>query len=188
MKLIVGLGNPGKKYKNTRHNIGFEILDSIASNEKFSSWKKKLKFHAEISEGSIVAEKILLAKPLAYMNNSGQAVSAIAQYCKISPRDIVVIHDDLDLPIGTLRISQNSSSGGHKGVQSIIDALGTEEFARLRLGICGENRAHTPAEEYVLENFTSEEKIKIEDAAKLLIEALEQVISVGAVEAMNEFN
>lgn len=188
MKLIVGLGNPGKKYKNTRHNIGFDILDSIASNEKFSSWKKKLKFHAEISEGNIVAEKILFAKPLTYMNNSGQAVSAIAKYCKISPRDIIVIHDDLDLPVGNIRISQNSSSGGHKGVQSIIDALKTEEFVRLRMGISGGSRAREHAEDYVLENFTSEEKINIEDAEKLLIEALEQIISVGAVEAMNEFN
>lgn len=188
MKLIVGLGNPGEKYVNTRHNTGFDVIDEIAKDEKFSQWRLEKKFKAQISQGSIIDEKAILAKPETFMNNSGEAVSLIANFYKISPHDIFVIHDDLDLPCATIRISQSASSGGHNGVQSIIDYLKTQEFIRFRLGIAGENKTKIPSEEYVLQKFGSEEKRNIESATKLIIEAIEQAISLGAVEAMNEFN
>ena len=188
MKLIVGLGNPGKEYTNTRHNIGFLVIDKIAKNENFSEWRHEKKFQAQISRGAIVAEDAILAKPDTFMNNSGEAVLAISQYYKILPPDIIVIHDDLDLPLTKIRISHNSSSGGHQGVQSIIDRAGTQEFTRIRLGIAGEGKENFSAEEYVLKNFSSEEFSKIESSASLIIEAVESVITLGVGEAMNEFN
>lgn len=188
MKLIVGLGNPGPEYDGTRHNAGFFVVDKIAADERFTPWKKNASFNALVCRGNIVTETALLAKPQTFMNLSGEAVLKISQYYKIHPRDILVIHDDLDLPCASIRISQNASSGGHKGVQSIIDCLKTREFARFRLGIAGNAAGRVPAEEYVLQKFSSVEKIKIDSATSLLIEAIERALTNGVLEAMNEFN
>ena len=188
MKLIVGLGNPGEKYMSTRHNVGFRVIDQISKNGGFFRWKKEKKFKSEVSSGNIVTEKILLIKPRVFMNNSGESVSALVQFYKIHLNDIMIIHDDLDLPLATIRISQNTSSGGHKGVQSIIDYLHSQEFIRFRIGIRGAGISHVPAEEYVLQKFPSDELTKIDSSVSLLIEAVEMTISLGVVEAMNEFN
>lgn len=188
MKLIVGLGNPGKQYEMTRHNVGFLVVDAISKNEKFSLFTLDKKFNAEISKGNILTHPIILAKPLTYMNNSGLAVRAISDYFKIPPRDIMVIHDDLDLPLAKIRISQKSSSGGHKGVESIIRHLQTQDFARFRLGIAGEHAKDMNAEEYVLKNFSQEEYQKITSSLSLVIEAIESSVCLGIIEAMNEFN
>ena len=188
MKLIIGLGNPGEQYEKTRHNAGFLVIDEITKNEKFAQWKLIKKFNAKISKGEILTEKIILAKPMTFMNNSGVSVKAIADYYKIPSNDIMVIHDDLDLPLAKIRISQNASSGGHNGVQSIIDHLQTQNFARFRLGIAGEHAQNILAEEYVLKKFSSEEFIKILSSISLMIEAIESSLCVGVVEAMNEFN
>ena len=188
MKLIVGLGNPGDEYIGTRHNLGFFEIDKLSSNENFTKWKLEKKFNAMLSLGEIVSEKVVLAKPQTFMNNSGVAVAKIANYYKISPSDIIVIQDDLDLPLGTLRISHNASSGGHKGIQSIIENVKSQEFIRLRIGIAGEKRGEIPAEDYVLQKFSQEEKDTIDSGTGLLIEAIETTISMGALEAMNEFN
>ena len=120
MKLIVGLGNPGKEYENTRHNVGFIVIDNYTSNLIWSSEKNYM-----ITSSIINGEKILFLKPLTYMNLSGYAVSQVANYYKISPDDILVIHDDLDLPIGEIKLKFNSSAGGHNGIKSIIEQLGT---------------------------------------------------------------
>ena len=154
MKLIIGLGNPGKEYKKTRHNAGFLTIDKIISNIQYPISSSK--FNADISQGIIDDEKIILAKPQTFMNNSGQAVRAVLDYYKIDPKDIIVIHDDLDIPLGEYKISKNKNSGGHKGVQSIIDHLGTKDFTRFRIGIMIENKK-TPTEKFVLERFSKEE-------------------------------
>jgi PTH1 family peptidyl-tRNA hydrolase len=133
-KLIVGLGNPGEKYKMTRHNLGFRVVDKISENFNFPAIKCESKFKAEISECRINNEKNLFAKPQTFMNESGQAVNQISRFYKIEPENIWIIYDDMDLPLGKLKISFNKNSGGHKGVQSIIDRLGRKDFFRFRIG------------------------------------------------------
>ncbi|MDF1498024.1 MAG: aminoacyl-tRNA hydrolase [Patescibacteria group bacterium] len=162
MKLIIGLGNPGDEFKKTRHNTGFMTIDKIALTFQISSPTFQSKFNAEISNGSIDNEKIILAKPQTFMNNSGQAAKSIIEYYKIKPEEIIVIHDDLDIPLGEYKISKNKNSGGHKGVQSIIDYLGTKDFTRIRIGIgipSNENEK-IPTEKFVLKKFSNNE-IKI---------------------------
>ena len=176
MKLIIGLGNPGEEYKKTRHNAGFLAVNKIADNFQFPVSSFQSKFNAEISQGIIDDEKIILAKPQTFMNNSGQTVKAIVDYYKIKPENIIVIQDDLDILLGEYKISKNKNSGGHKGVQSIIDYLGTKDFIRIRIGIMTENKK-TPTEKFVLEGF-SEEEMKvvegvIEEVVKKEIEKLE---------------
>lgn len=167
MKLLVGLGNPGKKYENTRHNTGFITVNKIASALQTTPYNPRPVFNAEISEGVIGGEKIILAKPQTFMNESGKSVKAVAEYYKIRPDDVIVIHDDMDILLGEYKIVKNRGSAGHKGVQSIIDALGTKDFMRIRIGIGAENKK-IPAEAFVLENFNKEEK-------KIVDEVIEKV-------------
>src|SRR3989344_8563174 len=142
MKLIIGLGNPGPQYFNTRHNFGWLALNYLQDSlPGFSIWETSDKFKALISEGQIGNEKIILVKPQTFMNNSGQTVKLLADFYKIDPSDILILHDDLDLTLGQIRVSQNISAGGHKGVASIIEKLGTKNFARLRLGIKPEKQS-----------------------------------------------
>jgi PTH1 family peptidyl-tRNA hydrolase len=162
MKLLVGLGNPGEKFKKTRHNVGFMALDMISSKIQSSGWRIQSNFNAEISEASINGEKILLAKPQTFMNESGNAVRAIANYYKINTVDIIIIHDDLDIAIGKYKIARDRTSAGHKGVQSIIDHLGTKDFTRIRIGI-EIPECKIPTEKFVLENFTKEEEKMINE-------------------------
>jgi len=168
MKLIVGLGNPDKKYNLTRHNFGFLVLDKLASN-----WSEKAQWHCEIAK----LEDAILCRPLTYMNNSGQAVKAAADYYKINEADIIVIHDDLDLPLGQIRMGIYSSSAGHNGIKSIQEAVG-KDFIRLRLGIGRPNNQHQEMADYVLENFGKSE-MEIVDAtaiktAKIALQLLSQ--------------
>jgi len=135
MKLIIGLGNPGKEYEKTRHNAGFILLNEIQKDFNFSEFKMEKKFDAEISEGNVAGEKIILCKPQTFMNLSGKTVRAILDFYKLSADDTIVIHDDLDIKLGTFKIATDSSSAGHNGVQNIIDVLGTQKFKRIRVGI-----------------------------------------------------
>jgi PTH1 family peptidyl-tRNA hydrolase len=155
MKLIIGLGNPGEKYQKTRHNIGFILLDLLAE-EMNINFELNSNLNAEIAEFKQGTEKILLCKPQTFMNNSGQAVSKIVSYYKINPKDILVIQDEIDLPFGKIKLSTNSSSAGHKGIQSIINHLSTQEFQRLRFGINHETNP-LPTEIFVLKNFSQKE-------------------------------
>lgn len=164
MVLIVGLGNPGEEFKGTRHNLGFEVLDQFARENKFPGFKFSKKFNAEISQKG----NVILAKPQTFMNNSGKAVKILNTKYKIQDTsNLWVIHDDLDLPLGKLKISKGRGSAGHKGVQSIIDELGTKDFIRFRLGI---NRTHglvhRNTKEFVLEKFSKEEKKIIKKGVK----------------------
>jgi PTH1 family peptidyl-tRNA hydrolase len=161
MKLIVGLGNPGDQYANTRHNIGFSTLDALRKAWRFPDFAFCKKFNAEISEGHRSQEKILLVKPRTFMNLSGIVVRALTDFYKLSPNDIVLIQDELDLPLGKHKIAADSSSAGHNGVKNIIEHLGTQAFARLRIGIDIPERKETgalDAHDFVLSGFTPEER------------------------------
>ena len=197
MKLIIGLGNPGQKYTNTRHNLGFEILELLKNQSGgFSSWRQEEKFKSEISEGQINSEKIILVKPQTFMNLSGQAVKLLADFYKIAPADIWIIHDDLDLPLGTIRISQNAGPGGHKGIKSIIENLGNKNFIRFRAGIhpigktffaCFLKRL-TSTEKFVLQKFNKSELEKIAAIKEKMIGAINLAFKENLTAAMNRFN
>ena len=156
MKLVVGLGNPGKEYNNTRHNIGFKVIDEYLGKV---NWKSK--FESKIYEYVINDEQVIFAKPLTYMNLSGLAVSKIMSYYKIDINNLLVIHDDLDLSVGTYKIKRNSSSGGHNGIKSIINELNSDAFARLKIGIGKSNLI--PTDKYVLSKFSVKETKEILD-------------------------
>jgi len=172
MILIIGLGNPGTKYKNTPHNLGFEIVNLIKKEGSFSVWKNKAKLKAKISQGEINNQKIILAKPQTFMNSSGQVVSHLIKFYKIPLKNLWVIHDDLDMELGKIRIKKDSKSAGHKGVQSIIDELGTKNFNRLKIGI-GPKPIKINSKKFVLQKLPKEKQEKMaqakEKAALLLI-------------------
>lgn len=166
MKLIVGLGNPGEKYHNTRHNVGFLVLDHLLQKlEKLKQtfWEEEKKFNAFTKEVMIGEEKIILMKPTTFMNDSGLAVQKYASYFKIDPQDIYVLHDELDIPIGKIKIRFGGSSAGHNGVASIIERLGTDKFLRIRLGIGKETRSKSTHDsaDFVLGTFAASEKGKV---------------------------
>lgn len=161
MKLIVGLGNPGKKYARTRHNAGFLLLDEIQKHFNFSQFKTESKFEAEISEGVLNGEKTLLVKPLTFMNLSGKSVRVVLDFYQLSPSDLTLAHDDLDLEIGKWKISEDSRAAGHNGVQSVFDHLGTQKIKRIRLGVekrGGRLERMEDGIDFVLKDFPTEEK------------------------------
>jgi len=143
MKLIVGLGNPGKQYEKTRHNIGFIVLDALhekLKDKNISEWSLSKKFNAKIAGGTIDGEKIFLAKPMTFMNDSGQAVQLIAKYYKIPVKDILIVHDDKDLELGKVKMQEDRGHAGHGGVRSILALLKTKSFARVRVGVGNEKK------------------------------------------------
>ncbi len=158
MIAIIGLGNPGKKFKENRHNVGFLVIDEILKNPDCLVIEQKNKFEAEVIIATINDQKIILAKPQTFMNNSGKAVKKILNYYKIPLNKLWVIHDEIDLPLGTIRISKNISSAGHKGIESIINELKSRNFFRFRIGIGPKNNPREPAELYVLQDFSKEQK------------------------------
>jgi len=163
MKLVVGLGNPGKKYENTRHNIGWQLIEALRLVLDFTGFKKEGKFQSAVSEGTFQGQKIILAKPLTYMNNSGQAVGLIQRFYKINSEDILIIRDDLDLEFGKYREKQNSSSGGHNGINSIINQLGSKNFTQAKIGIKNELLPKMDPTDFVLKKFTRAEKQELEN-------------------------
>ena len=174
--LIIGLGNPGEKYRLTRHNAGFLAVDQfreqfIKDGSDFSEWKFSKKFNAEISKGEIENKKIILAKPQTFMNKSGAAVQALMNFYKIKIENILIVHDDIDLLLKTSKIQKNKSSAGHKGVQSIIEALNSKNFTRLRIGINpaienGISKLKIPTEKFALERFKKEELDAVKETLK----------------------
>ena len=178
MFLIVGLGNPGIKYNNTRHNIGFRIIDALAKENNFPEFKLSKKHNSLISENIIDDKKIMLVKPQTFMNNSGKAIQSIIDYLSLTFDNLLVVHDDIDIEIGEIKISKNSRSAGHKGVQSIIDEIGTKDFARLRMGIkpITENQRAIETEKFVLEKLNqNEEKILANIIAQSRDQIFEQI-------------
>jgi len=192
MKLIVGLGNPGRGYANNRHNVGFACLNHFARTQGIRFDRKQGK--ARIGTGEVAGSKVVLAKPQTYVNLSGQSVSRLIKRFNINLSDLLVIHDDLDLPLGKIRISHGSSSGGHKGVDSIISCLGSQDFTRLRVGI-GRPTTEGFAEiseadivAYVLSNFTPDEKQVMAQVTPRVSEAIFCLLTEGLVAAMNKYN
>lgn len=178
MKLIIGLGNPGQPYQKTRHNLGFMVLDQLAKKyaTKTAKWKKSTNTDASYLRIEINGQEIELFKPLTFMNNSGRAVAYAVKKHNFEPSDMLVIHDDIDLPLGELRVQKNRGAAGHKGVQSIIEALGTKDFSRIRIGINNQKPVQLPTEKYVLQNFTPQEKIIIDQAIDEAIKLIEEKI------------
>jgi len=177
MKLIIGLGNPGKKYENARHNLGFLVIDELAEKININDWKIKMQFNANITRGDFNNKKIILAKPQTFMNNSGMAIKSITDYYKISAENILIIHDDIDLKLGEIKIQKNRSSAGHNGVQSIIDYLKTKDFIRIRLGIKPiDQETIIDIEKFVLQKFSKKEEFIVQKIIKkataLIIAAL----------------
>lgn len=169
MKIIIGLGNPGEKYKNTRHNVGFIILDEIQKNLEFPNFEFNKKFNAFVAEKIINQEKIILAKPQTFMNNSGQSVRAILDFYKITPIDMIIINDDLDILVGNYKISLTDSSRGHNGVQSILEHNGGYEIKRVKVGVekeLGRAARNITGKKFVLDDFTSDELLKIKSIIK----------------------
>jgi PTH1 family peptidyl-tRNA hydrolase len=187
MKLIVGLGNPGKDYANTRHNIGFRCINRFARINRISV--KERQCRSQIGTGIIAGTEIVLAKPKTYMNNSGQAVGQLLRRFKLKPEELVIIHDDLDLPLGSIRIRQGGSSAGHKGIASIIQALGVQSFARIRIGVdhpAGEKEEDVIS--YVLSDFSPTDNAIAEKMIGLVADALHCILAEGIVQAMNKYN
>ena len=180
---IVGLGNPGKKYSKTRHNIGFQVVEEIARRYAIDL-KEKEKYR--IGRGSIGGRDILLIEPLLYMNNSGVVIKYIVGRFNILPENLIIIHDDLDMETGKIRIRRKGSSGGHKGVESIIQNLSSKDFPRLKIGIGREDDA--TAEDYVLSKFRKNEIPLINGAIEKASGAVTTVLMEGLEKAMNRFN
>lgn len=187
MKLLIGLGNPGKDYAATRHNAGFMAMDFLAGHFGLPPFRFAEKHKSEITEGEIAGEKIMLIKPQTYMNLSGQAAQSVACFYKIPAKDIVAVYDEASLPFGALRIRPDGSAGGHNGVKSLIGALGAG-FARVRLGIGPEKSFPGPLEDYVLGKLAKEEKTLLNRVIKKLPAAIEILLRDGIEEAMHQFN
>ena len=193
MFLIVGLGNPGKKYEKTRHNLGFRIVESLRQKFKsFSDWKKEKKFQAEISQGKLDNEKIILAKPQTFMNSSGKSVKRLTDNLQLTTNNLLVIHDDIDLPLGKIRISIGRGPAGHRGVESIIRELKAKNFIRFRIGIShfAQNQKlkikNQKLDDFVLEKFNKEEEKIVKEVIKKTIEAIEMTLKEGVQKAMSK--
>ena len=198
MKLIVGLGNPGEKYQNTRHNLGFMALDALLKEfepveKSFFELNKNLK--TELKELKVNSEKLLLAKPTTFMNSSGFAVSKVLNYYKIAPEEIILIHDDSDLQLGKIRVRFGGASGGHRGVQSIIDVLKNDKFLRIRLGIgrptkvqSSKFKVQSSLDRYVLAPFEGKDRNEIKHMIKEATKAVELILKHGIESYMSKYN
>lgn len=184
MKLIVGLGNPGAEYEKTRHNAGFMVVDRLARRHNLTG--AKLKFHAGVLEGAIAGDKCLLMQPTTYMNRSGLAVGEAAAFYKLEPRDIVIVVDDVALPVGRLRLRGEGSAGGHNGLADVERALGTAAYPRLRIGIDAPGRV--PQKDYVLGRFKPEQLLAIDAACDRACDCIESWIKDGLEKTMSVYN
>ncbi len=185
MYLIAGLGNPGPRYKNTRHNIGYMVVQRWA-NELGVRFTGR-RFQSRYGQGVYQGRKIVLLCPHTFMNLSGIALKACAGFFKPRKENILVIHDDMDLPVGRVKVIKNGGAGGHKGVLSVFDHLGSREFNRLKVGI-GRPRHEEPDDEFVLSPFYAEEEFLIEKVIQLAVQACEILVSAGVERAMNDIN
>ena len=183
MWLIAGLGNPGSRYEKTRHNVGFLAVEACIRRQPLDCKEKE---DYKICKGSLGDEKIIFLEPLTFMNRSGIAIRRIMQKSNISPQQLIVIHDDLDLETGSLKIRKKGSSGGHKGIESIIQHIGTQEFIRIKIGIGRD--PFVPTEKYVLSKFRKDDIQVIREAIEKAVESVYAIINDGVERAMNRFN
>lgn len=189
MKVVTGLGNPGKEYADTPHNVGFMVVDELAGRCAVKL-RRSLRFKARMCEaqcGASSGSKVLLVKPQTYMNLSGLTVGALLRYRRIPLAELVVIYDDADLPLGTVRIRQSGSAGGHRGVASIIEQTGGHSFTRVRLGI-GRSSSSEGLVKHVLSPFAAADRPIVEDMLGVAADAVECIVNKGSAEAMNRFN
>jgi PTH1 family peptidyl-tRNA hydrolase len=184
--LIVGLGNPGKKYETTRHNAGFMCIDTLSREENTDV--KKLKFHALISECYIDSHKVIVMKPQTMMNNSGLAIKECAQFYKIAPENVIVIYDDISLEPGKLRIRRKGSAGGHNGIKSIIAHLGTESFPRVKIGVGAKPHPDYDLIDWVLGSFPKEDLKLVNEACEKAYNAIKIIMTGDIDAAMSKFN
>ena len=186
MYIIAGLGNPGKQYEHTRHNVGFDTLDKLA--EKYHISIDNQKHKAVCGSGYIEGQKVILVKPQTYMNLSGERLREIIDFYKLDPaEELIVIYDDISLDPGQLRIRVKGSAGGHNGIKSIIAHLGTQEFPRVKVGV-GEKPSRMDLADYVLGHFSKEEQATMADAVKEAADAVCEIVNVGIAQAMNDHN
>ncbi|MEP7200291.1 MAG: aminoacyl-tRNA hydrolase [Chloroflexota bacterium] len=183
MKLIVGLGNPGPQYAQTRHNVGFQVVERFAAKQQWTM--RKMQFNAITIAGTLGMEKVMLARPMTFMNESGRAVGPLLRWLKLELSDLLIVYDEIDLPLGTLRLRPGGGSAGHNGMKSIIENLGSEEFARLRIGV---GRPEGSGVSHVLGGFARDEQPLVADALDRAVAAIEVFIQAGLVAAMNKFN
>jgi PTH1 family peptidyl-tRNA hydrolase len=184
MQLIIGLGNPGEKYENTRHNIGFMVLDNFAKSNGFPEFKASKKFKSLISKDS----EVVLTKPQTFMNSSGKAVKLLSKNYKVKAENIFIIHDDIDLELGKIKIVKNRGTAGHNGVESVVNELKTKDFIRFRVGIKPNRKIIGDIKNFVLKNFTKKEKEVIKKSIELCVDAIELTLKKGLEKAMNEYN
>nr|WP_072867463.1 aminoacyl-tRNA hydrolase [Desulfofundulus thermosubterraneus] len=186
MWLVVGLGNPGPEYARTRHNVGFMVVDRLARDLDIKIDRVFLR--ALVGQGQVAGQRLVLAKPLTYMNRSGEAVTALLNWYKLTPSQLLVVSDDLDLPTGRLRLRKSGGDGGHKGLRSIIELVGSREFARLRVGIGRPSGSDYQVVDWVLSRFTEEEGPLMEKAVADASKAIQVALTRGLDAAMNLFN
>jgi PTH1 family peptidyl-tRNA hydrolase len=186
MKLVIGLGNPGAEYERTRHNVGYRVLDKLAAKLGWS-WNER-RARAVLASGNIGGEKVILAKPITFMNLSGESVGELARWYKVSPQDILVVYDELDLPPGKLRLRPSGSAAGHNGLDNIIRHLHTNAFPRLRVGIGNTSNNHLKGKNYVLGIPPLDDRILIEQGEDSAVDAILQAIQQGIGTTMNEVN
>ncbi|MBI5393759.1 MAG: aminoacyl-tRNA hydrolase [Verrucomicrobia bacterium] len=189
MRLVVGLGNPGREYGTSRHNIGFRVVDKLAA-DAGARWQTKSKFEADIAEAQLGGRAVLLAKPLTFMNASGSACAALLHWHKFEPEQMLVIVDDADLDVGRLRLREKGSAGGHRGLLSIAQCAGSEQYPRLRIGIGRPEpgRAADGLVGFVLGRFRDDERPQVDEAVARAAQAVESAVARGVAAAMNEFN
>ncbi|MCF8045827.1 MAG: aminoacyl-tRNA hydrolase [Desulfarculaceae bacterium] len=183
--MVAGLGNPGKNYHRTRHNVGFMVADRLA--QRCGGTYTKSRYNAEFVKTVLNKRKILVVKPCSYMNRSGQPIASLAAYFKIQSADLIVVHDDLDLPFGRIRISKDRGHGGHNGIRSIIEALGTRDFSRIRIGV-GRPGAPSDVTGHVLGDFSKGEAVELDDIIDRCADACIDIIKNGPVDSMNTYN
>ena len=185
MKIILGIGNPGAQYADTRHNVGFMAADRYAEKHGLTSWRRR--FHSLVAEGTVGPHRVLLMKPDTYVNESGRAVRAAADWCNVSADGIIVVCDDFNLALGRLRVRGKGSSGGHRGLESVAAHLGTDEFPRLRIGIGGV-QPERAARDFVLSRFSPADRSVVDAAVERATRALDVWLESGLDRCQNEFN
>ena len=184
MKIIAGLGNPGAQYENTPHSVGFEAVDAIAA-EIGAAWEMKRAFNSLMARGTFAGQSVILVKPQTFMNLSGDAVAPIVKYSNAKPADLLVIQDDIDLPVGRMRIRKDGSCGGHNGIRNIIERLGTPNFTRLKLGV-GKDKSNVIA--HVLGKFDPTTRKTMDAVVAEAVRAAEKIVREGPDKAMNAYN
>lgn len=197
MKLVVGLGNPGEKYADTRHNLGFRMVEELGRKLESGNWKLEKRFKTETIKlvYKKTTEQLILAKPQTYMNNSGMAVKLLTTYYKLPVTDVIVIHDELDLPLGKIKIRIGGSSAGHRGVESVMEALANDKFIRVRLGIgtlhsqrSEKDRQRADTERFVLQPFERAEQATVKHMVKQAVRVLETILDKGVEAAQNQYH